>query len=338
MKTKLFSKVTQRTSWSNALLVLLFGTLGASAWAQSAANASNYPNKPIRLVLGYGAGGVADITARLVAQKLSDALGQQVVVDNRPSAGGIVAGEMVAKADPDGYTLLHMNYGNAVSQALFKKMPYDIKKDFAPITAMGFFDVLMLVDKNSDIQSVQDFIAKARANPDKYNVGSVSIGSGQHMSANLFVSMAGLQTTLVPFKTTPSLMMALKGKDVAVAFEIISPSMALLKSGEIRALAVSSASRFKGLADVPTIQESGVKGYDVLAWNGIAAPAKTPKAIIDRLNREVNLVLNSPDVRQKFLEVGIDSKGSSPEELRDLLSNEIDKWNNLVNTLKMERM
>ena len=338
MKTNLFSKVTQRTSWSNALLVLLFGTLGASAWAQSAANASNYPNKPIRLVLGYGAGGVADITARLVAQKLSDALGQQVVVDNRPSAGGIVAGEMVAKADPDGYTLLHMNYGNAVSQALFKKMPYDIKKDFAPITAMGFFDVLMLVDKNSDIQSVQDFIAKARANPDKYNVGSVSIGSGQHMSANLFVSMAGLQTTLVPFKTTPSLMMALKGKDVAVAFEIISPSMALLKSGEIRALAVSSASRFKGLADVPTIQESGVKGYDVLAWNGIAAPAKTPKAIIDRLNREVNLVLNSPDVRQKFLEVGIDSKGSSPEELRDLLSNEIDKWNNLVNTLKMERM
>jgi tripartite-type tricarboxylate transporter receptor subunit TctC len=338
MKTNLFSKVTQRTSWSNALLVLLFGTLGASAWAQSAANASNYPNKPIRLVLGYGAGGVADITARLVAQKLSDALGQQVVVDNRPSAGGIVAGEMVAKADPDGYTLLHMNYGNAVSQALFKKMPYDIKKDFAPITAMGFFDVLMLVDKNSDIQSVQDFIAKARANPDKYNVGSVSIGSGQHMSANLFVSMAGLQTTLVPFKTTPSLMMALKGKDVAVAFEIISPSMALLKSGEIRALAVSSASRFKGLADVPTIQESGVKGYDVLAWNGIAAPAKTPKAIIDRLNREVNLVLNSPEVRQKFLEVGIDSKGSSPEELRDLLSNEIDKWNNLVNTLKMERM
>jgi len=327
-----------KRTWSNALLVLLFGTLGASAWAQSAANASNYPNKPIRLVLGYGAGGVADITARLVAQKLSDALGQQVVVDNRPSAGGIVAGEMVAKADPDGYTLLHMNYGNAVSQALFKKMPYDIKKDFAPITAMGFFDVLMLVDKNSDIQSVQDFIAKARANPDKYNVGSVSIGSGQHMSANLFVSMAGLQTTLVPFKTTPSLMMALKGKDVAVAFEIISPSMALLKSGEIRALAVSSASRFKGLADVPTIQESGVKGYDVLAWNGIAAPAKTPKAIIDRLNREVNLVLNSPDVRQKFLEVGIDSKGSSPEELRDLLSNEIDKWNNLVNTLKMERM
>lgn len=297
-----------------------------------------YPNKPIRLVLGYGAGGVADITARLVAQKLSDALGQQVVVDNRPSAGGIVAGEMVAKADPDGYTLLHMNYGNAVSQALFKKLPYDIKKDFVPISAMGFFDVLMLVDKGSDIQSVQDFINKAKANPEKYNIGSVSIGSGQHMSANLFVSMSGLQSTLVPFKTTPSLMMALKSKDVAVAFEIISPAMSLIKSGEIKAIAVSSSNRFKGLSDVPTINESGVKGYDVMAWNGIAAPAKTPKAIIERLNREVNLILNSPEVKQKFLDVGIDSRGGSPEDLRDLLSNEIDKWNNLVNTLKMERM
>lgn len=319
-----------------SMLTICLGLfLGLNAFAQ---NTPLYPNKPIRLVLGYGAGGVADITARLVAQKLSDALGQQVVVDNRPSAGGIVAGEMVAKADPDGYTLLHMNYGNAVSQALFKKLPYDIKKDFVPISAMGFFDVLMLVDKGSDIQSVQDFINKAKANPEKYNIGSVSIGSGQHMSANLFVSMSGLQSTLVPFKTTPSLMMALKSKDVAVAFEIISPAMSLIKSGEIKAIAVSSSNRFKGLSDVPTINESGVKGYDVMAWNGIAAPAKTPKAIIERLNREVNLILNSPEVKQKFLDVGIDSRGGSPEDLRDLLSNEIDKWNNLVNTLKMERM
>jgi len=319
-----------------SMLTICLGLFwGLNAFAQ---NTPLYPNKPIRLVLGYGAGGVADITARLVAQKLSDALGQQVVVDNRPSAGGIVAGEMVAKADPDGYTLLHMNYGNAVSQALFKKLPYDIKKDFVPISAMGFFDVLMLVDKGSDIQSVQDFINKAKANPEKYNIGSVSIGSGQHMSANLFVSMSGLQSTLVPFKTTPSLMMALKSKDVAVAFEIISPAMSLIKSGEIKAIAVSSSNRFKGLSDVPTINESGVKGYDVMAWNGIAAPAKTPKAIIERLNREVNLILNSPEVKQEFLDVGIDSRGGSPEDLRDLLSNEIDKWNNLVNTLKMERM
>jgi tripartite-type tricarboxylate transporter receptor subunit TctC len=309
-----------------------------SSLANCALAQNTYPNKPIRLVLGYGPGGVADITARLVAQKLSDALGQQVVVDNRPSAGGVVAGEMVAKADPDGYTLLHLNYGNAVSAALFKKLPYDTKKDFAPISAMGFFDVLMLVDKNSEIQSVQDFVQKAKAHPDQFNLGSVSIGSGQHMSATLFKSMSAISSTLVPYKTTPQLFMALKSGDISVAFEIISPSMGFIKSGEIRALAVSSGHRFKGLPDVPTVSEAGVKGYDVIAWNGLAAPAKTPKAIIERLNKEVNLILASPEVKQKFLEVGIDSRGGTPEELGALLSNEIDKWNNLVNSQHIERM
>lgn len=302
------------------------------------AQATNYPNKPIRLVLGYAPGGVADITARLVAQKLSETLGQQVVVDNKPSAGGIVAGEAVAKAEADGYTLLHMNYGNAVSAALFRKMPYDIKRDFQPVSAMGFFDVVMLVDKNADIQSVQDFISKARANPDKYNIGSVSLGSGQHMAATLFKSLTGLQTTLVPYKTTPSLMLALKSKDISVAFEIISPAMALLRGGEIKALAVSSGKRFRGLPDVPTLAEAGVKGYDVTAWNGIAAPAKTPRAIIERLNKEINAALALPEVRAKFQEVGIDARGGSPEDLRDILANEVDKWNKLVTEMAIERL
>ena len=301
------------------------------------AQTNTYPNKPIRLVVGYAPGGVADITARMVAQKLSDALGQQVVVDNKPSAGGIVAGETVAKADPDGYTLLHMNYGNAVSAAMFIKMPYDIKRDFQPISAMGFFDVVMLVDKSSDIQSVQDFITKARANPEKYNIGTVSLGSGQHMSAVLFKSLTGLNTTIVPYRTTPSLMLALKSKDIAVAFEIISPAMPLIRGGEIKAMAVSSGTRFRGLPEVPTLAESGVKGYNVTAWNGVAAPAKTPRPIIERLNKEINAALALPDVRSKFQDVGIDARGGTPEELRDILSTEIDKWNNLVTTMKLER-
>jgi len=309
--------------------------LGSVSGVQAQAN--NYPNKPIRLVVGYAPGGVADITARMVAQKLSDALGQQVVVDNKPSAGGIVAGDTVAKAEPDGYTLLHMNYGNAVSAAMFNKMPYDIKKDFQPISAMGFFDVVMLVDKSSDIQSVQDFIAKAKAAPEKYNIGTVSLGSGQHMSAVLFKSLTGLNTTVVPYKTTPSLMLALKGKDISVAFEIISPVMPLIRSGEIKAMAVSSGTRFRGLPEVPTLMESGVKGYNVTAWNGVAAPAKTPRPIIERLNKEINAALALPDVRSKFQDVGIDARGGTPEELRDILSTEIDKWNNLVTTMKLER-
>lgn len=314
------------------VLTLCTACLPALALAQAA-----YPNKPIRLVLGYAPGGVADITARLVAQKLSESLGQQVIVDNKPSAGGIVAAETVAKADPDGYTLLHMNYGNAVSAALFRKLPYDIKRDFQPVSAMGFFDVVMLVDKNSDIQNVQDFVSKARANPNKYTIGSVSIGSGQHMSAALFASMTGLPTVLVPYKTTPSLMLALKSRDISVAFEIISPALPLLRSGEIRALAVSSGNRFRGLPDVPTLAEAGVRGYDVTAWNGVAAPAKTPQAVIDRLNKEINTVLALSEVRQKFAEVGIDARGGSSDDLRNTLSAEIDKWNKLVDDMKIER-
>ncbi len=326
----------RRTLWASlAPWWLCVGlTVGVSG---AQAQASNYPNKPIRLVVGYAPGGVADITARMVAQKLSDALGQQVVVDNKPSAGGIVAGETVAKADPDGYTLLHMNYGNAVSAAMFNKMPYDIKRDFLPISAMGFFDVVMLVDKNSDVQSVQDFITKAKANPEKYNIGTVSLGSGQHMSAVLFKSLTGLNTTIVPYRTTPSLMLALKSKDISVVFEIISPAMPLIRSGEIKAMAVSSGTRFRGLPEVPTLAESGVKGYNVMAWNGVAAPAKTPRPIIERLNKEINAALALPDVRSKFQEVGIDARGGTPEELRDILSSEIDKWNNLVTTMKLER-
>jgi tripartite-type tricarboxylate transporter receptor subunit TctC len=327
----------QRLMNFKAIAQRLIGLLLLGWMCVVCAQSSSYPNRPIRLVVGYAPGGVADITARMVAQKLSDALGQQVVVDNKPSAGGIVAADTVAKADPDGYTLLHMNYGNAVSAAMFNKLSFDIKRDFQPISAMGFFDVVMLVDKNSDIQSVQDFLVKAKAHPDKYNIGTVSLGSGQHMSAVLFKSLSGLNVTIVPYRTTPSLMLALKSKDISVVFEIISPSMPLIKSGEIKAIAVSSGTRFKGLPDVPTIGESGVKGYNVTAWNGVAAPAKTPRPIIERLNKEINAALALPDVRAKFQEVGIDPRGGTPEELRDILSTEIDKWNNLVSTMKLER-
>jgi tripartite-type tricarboxylate transporter receptor subunit TctC len=300
--------------------------------------ADPYPNKPIRLILGYGPGGVADITARLIAQKMSDSMGQQIVVDNRPSAGGIVAAQAVAAADPDGYTILHLNYGNAVSEALFKKLPYDIQKDFEPVSLMGSFDVVMLVDKNSDIQSVADFIAKAKANPEKYNLGSVSIGSGQHMAASLFKNMAGLQVEIIPYKATSNLFMSLKSKDISVAFEVISPAMQALKNGDMRALAVSSAKRYEGLPQVPTTAESGVKGYDVVAWNGMAVPAKTPRAIVDRLNKEINLALKDPDVRAKFQSVGIDPKGGTPEDFKAIITSEVAKWKKLVVQLNMEKL
>jgi tripartite-type tricarboxylate transporter receptor subunit TctC len=301
------------------------------------AAAQVYPARTIRFVVGYAPGGAADITARMVAQKLSMALGQQVVVDNRPGAGGIVAAEMVAKADPDGYTLLHLNQGNAVSAVLFKSLPYDTLKDFAPVSAMGFFDILVLANKGSPLSSVRDVIAMARANPDKLNIGTVAVGSGQHMAASLFKAMSGLNLTLVPFKSTPALMAALKGNDIQVAFEMTAPTRGLVRGGELKVLAVSSAKRFSGMPDVPTIQESGMPGYQVSAWNGVAAPARTPAAVIERLNREIRAALAQPDVREKFLEFGIDPRASTPEELRDLLASEVARWKDVVTSTGIER-
>jgi tripartite-type tricarboxylate transporter receptor subunit TctC len=273
----------------------------------------------------------------MIAQKISVSLGQQVIIENKPSAGLIVASEMVAKADPDGYTLLHLNYGNAVSAALYRTLPFDTVRDFAPVSAMGFFDVMVLANKGSSINSIRDVIAMAKASPEKLNIGTVSIGSGQYMAASLFKAMTGLNLTIVPFKSTPALVTALKSNDIQVAFEIGAPVMAMVKSGDLKALAITSAKRFETLPEVPTMVESGVAGYQVTAWNGIAAPAKTPRAIIERLNREVNAALADPDIRQKFQNFGIDARGGSPEDLRDLLASEISKWKNLVETTKMEK-
>ncbi len=336
-RTEATGTATRVSATALAALCAIAGAAQAQTPAAAPAPASAWPAKPIRFVVGYAPGGVADITARMIAQKLSTALGQQVIVDNKPSAGGIVAADTVAKAEADGYTLLHLNQGNAVSAVMFKSLPYDTVRDFAPVSAMGFFDVLVLTGKDSPMGSVRDVIAAAKANPDKLNIGTVAIGSGQHMAASLFKAMTGLNLTLVPFKSTPALMGALKSGDIQVVFEFNAPIRGLIKSGEIKALATSGAKRFAGMPTVPTIAESGVPNYDVAGWNGIAAPAKTPRLVIDRLNREIIAALAQPDIRDKFQEFGIDARGGTPENLRDLLVSEIAKWKNVVETTGIEK-
>jgi tripartite-type tricarboxylate transporter receptor subunit TctC len=327
--------IGRRTKF-RALLALAAGLLLVATAAR--ATAQSYPTKPIRLVVAYAAGGAGDISARLIAQKLSAALGQQVIVDNRPSAGGIIAAEIVARAEPDGYTLLHTTYGHAVSVALFKSLPYDLERDLAPVSPMGFFDILILVNKGSALNHVRDLVRAANAAPDRFNVGTVSIGSGQHMAAELFKATAGVNLTIVPFKSTPALVTALLGNEVQAAFEIGAPVMAQVKPGDLKALAVSSKKRFSGLPDVPTVQESGVANYDVIAWNGIAAPAKTPRPIIDRLNREINAALAAPDVRRRLQDLGIDARGGTPEELAAMMNKEIARWKKLAADARLEKL
>jgi len=309
----------------------------AAALACHAAVAQNYPTQPIRVELPYGPGGVADISARIVAQKMSESMGQQVIIENRPSAAQAVASELVAKAAPDGYTLLLLNQGHAVSVSLFKSLSYDPFKDFAPISTLGFFGLALVVDSSSPIKSLREFIAAAKAKPDAFNIGTTSIGSTQYISAELFKAMAGIEVQTVPFKATPSIITALKGKDVQVMVEMLAPLLPHIRSGSVRALGVSFNHRFAGLPAVPTIAEAGAPGYESSAWNAFAAPARTPQAIIDRLNREVRQAVAQPDVVKRLEDLGVEPRAGTPEELRALLVSEAAKWKQVIEKAGIER-
>jgi len=319
-----------RTSLQLAALIALTA-------AAAIAPAQQYPAKPIRFLVPFGPGGVGDITARVVAQKMSVSMGQQVIIDNRPGAGGIVASEIVARAAPDGYTLLLLNNAHAVSMSLFKSLPYDTLRDFAPISSISTFSIVLLVNADSPIKSVKDLIASAKASPGKLNVGTIQIGATQHLSSELFMSMAGINVVHVPFGNTGAVLTGLRGGSVQVAFEFIAPVVGQVKAGALRALAVSTRSCFAGLPDIPTVQEAGVPGYEVMSWNGIGAPAGTPKAVINRLNQAVTAALAMPDVKQRFQELAVDTRPDTPGGFRNLIASEIGKWGKVIETAKIPR-
>jgi tripartite-type tricarboxylate transporter receptor subunit TctC len=307
------------------------------AAACGGAQAQAYPTKPIRIVLPFAAGGVADITARTVSQKMSEPLGQQVLIENRPSAGGVVAADAVAKSAPDGYTLFLMSNGTAVSASLFKSLPYDAVRDFAPVSTMGYFDLVLIVGPGSTFGSVRDLIAAAKAAPNKLSIGTITAGSTQHLAMELFRSMAAVDLQAIPYKTTPEVMTALRAGDIQAAFEFVAPVMGQIRGGAVRALGITSERRFVGLKDLPTIAEGGVPGYVASSWNGIAAPAKTPRPVVDRLNREIAAAVAAPEVKQKLLELGVDTRASTPEELQKLLVAEIAKWGAVIERAKIEK-
>ena len=308
----------------------LVAACAVAALAATAAQAQTYPTRPIRLIIGYGAGGVADITARLVANKMSEEMGQQILVENRPGAGQITAAEAVAKAAPDGYTLLSLNNGNAVSAAMFKKLPFDTVKDFEPIAPFGFFGIFLLVDNHSPFATVKDLLAKARENPAKFNVGTTSVGSTQNLAAELLKSMTHVPFTVVPFKTTAELITALQRGDIQAAFESPATTISFVKDGRLKVLGVSTATRTKSFPNVPTIAETGVPGYEVLTWNALAAPAKTPRAIVDKLNKAALQAEKDPGIQQKFAELGIETRDQTPEQVKQLVINDIEKWKRVV--------
>lgn len=300
--------------------------------------ADTFPSKPIRIVVPFGAGGVADLTARTVAQKLSESLGQPVIIDNKPGAGGVGAGEAVAKAEPDGHTLLLMSNGTAVSAGLFKTLPFDAQRDFAPVSTLGYFDLAVLASANAPYKNLGELMAFAKANPGKLNVGTINIGSTQHLAAELFKSRTGLDFLIVPFNGTPALTTALRGGQVDVAIEILGPMMGQVNSKAVRPLAILGDERAPQVPDVPTVMQSGVANFDVSSWNALAAPAKTPKEVIARLNKEVQAALVHPDVKKKLFELNVTARGSTPEKLGELLGSEIKRWGEVITKAGVPRL
>jgi tripartite-type tricarboxylate transporter receptor subunit TctC len=292
--------------------------------------AQAYPNKPIHIVLPFGPGGVADITTRTIAPKLSEALGQNVIVENMPGAGGIRASETVAHADPDGYTILLLTNGNAVSKALFKKLPYDPLTDFAMISTVGFFSMVVVTGPNSKFKTLKDFIDAAKANPGKLNVGTITPGGTQHLAAELLLSMAGIKALVVPHKTTGEVIVAVRNGSVDAAVDFITPTLSAIKGGQLRPLAVTAGKRFPGLPDVPTAIEAGVPGYDVASWNALAAPAKTPQAILDKLHDALVKAVSDPQVAKRFEQLGVDARPSTPQELKAFYASEAERWTKVV--------
>ena len=316
-------------SVTRCLLSLGLSLLAAAVAAQS------FPAKAIRIVVPFGAGGVADLTARAVGERLSQSLGQPVLVDNRPGAGGVAAADAVARADPDGHTLLLISTGTAVSAALFKALPFDTLRDFAPISTLATFDIGIIVSADARWRSLPELLTYARTNPGKLNLGSINIGSTQNLTAELFKHVSALDFQIVPFNGTPAVLTALRGGQIDAAVEILGPVMGQINGRAVRVLAVTGAKRSVLLPDVPTAQEAGVAGLVAASWNGLAAPARTPPAVIARVNRELVALLAAPDIRKKLHELNVEAVSSTPQQAAELLASDVRRWGEVITRAKI---
>jgi tripartite-type tricarboxylate transporter receptor subunit TctC len=310
-----------------ALLALPAALIVALAPGQAQAK---WPEKPVRLILPFGAGGVADVTSRIMAAKLSEKLGQQFVIENMPGPGGINAARAVITAPADGYTLGLVTNGTSISVAAFKKLPFDPVKDFAPVSMVGTFDLVFAVDTKSPFKTLADFMAAAKANPGKFNVGTVLLGGTQNLGAELFKSMTGLNFQIVVYKNSPDIVAALSRNDVQMMVDFPPAVQGQDNAGTIRLLATSSPERTALLPNLPTVDEAGVKGYEVISWNAIAATKGTPKDVIETLNKAMHDVLASPELKAAFNKVGVQPHASTPQELEARLTGDIKKWDAVI--------
>jgi tripartite-type tricarboxylate transporter receptor subunit TctC len=313
------------------LLLVLAGL--SSAWAQATpapAGADNYPNRTIRYIVPYPPGAFNDTMARIFAQKLGEAWGVPVIVENRPGGGTLIGNDSVAKAPPDGYTLLGVAFPFGANPSIYKSLPYDTVKDFTPLLFGGRTQNLLVIRPSMPIKTVQELIDYAKKNPGKVSYGSTGVGSSNHLSMELFKSMTGIDILHVPYKGSAPMVNDLLGDHIDTAFDNTPNVLPQVNAGKLRALGASSKTRSSLAPDVPTVSEAGAPGYDVTVWFGVVGPAGMPPEIVRKLNSEMNAILKMEDVRRRFLDQGVEPAGGSPAQFADHIKAEIAKWAKVV--------
>ena len=292
--------------------------------------AQNYPNRPVRLILPFGPGGVADVTARIVTEKLGERLGQRFIIENMPGAGGINAARAVLSSPPDGYTLALLSNGTAISVSLFKNLNFNPVTEFVPVSSLGYFDFIFVTQAGSPYRTLADFIETAKERPGALNVGTINVGSTQNLAAQLFKSTAGVDVTIVPFRSSPDVLIALLRGDIQLAIENYTAVQSHIADHAVAAVSSSGSVRTTFMPDVPTVKEAGGGDFEARSWNAIFAPKDTPPDVIKTLNAGLREVLEMPELKKRALELGIEVKASTPGEILDRLKADIDKWAQVI--------
>jgi putative tricarboxylic transport membrane protein len=294
------------------------------------ANAQTWPTRSVRVVLPFGAGGVADVSSRIIADKLGDKLGQRFVIDNMPGAGGIAAAKAVLGAPADGYTLGLVTNGTAISAAIFNKLPFDPVNEFDMISTLGTFDLVFAVNATSPYKTLADFVAAAKAAPGKLNVGTVNVGGTQNLGAELLKTAAGIDVQIVPFRNSPEIAVALLRGDMQMMVDFPPALKGQVDSGSVRLLATSGPKRSAFMPNLVTVAEAGVPGYEVTSWNGMFAPRGTPREVVTTMNAALKDVLALPEVKRRLLDLGIEARPSTPDELMTLYKADVKKWDAVI--------
>jgi len=314
---------------------LLQGAVLAAAMSAGGAMAQAWPSKPISLIVPFPAGGTTDVLARALAEKLTLSLGQTVVVESKPGAGATLGADYVAKARPDGYTLLVGAVHHTIASSVYKKLPYDFQKDLAPITTIALVPNVLVVNASTPVNNVAELVALLKARPGAYNYGSNGNGTAQHLIGTQFENMTGTDFSHIPYKGSGPLATDLLGGQITMSFDTVTPVLPHIKAGKLRALAVTTARRSSALPDVPTLDEAGLKGFNIGTWFGVLAPVATPKDVLARLNTEMVKVIQSPEFRKRMDEIGAEAIGDSAEHMAQQIRSETEKFAKLVKDAKV---